>query len=89
MSGFIDSLRTEEDGELENFVYELFERVESLHDEAKTEIEQAYHQGEKDALRRVMAFMKNSDIDLIIGSSVIAYKLRGDIPLDDGTFIKK
>lgn len=90
MSDFTDSLRSlnpEEDSELKNFVLELFDRVNENHSDAKTEMEEAYHQGEKDALRRVLAFMTGSNIDMVIPSSVIAYKLRGDIPLDSGKFI--
>jgi len=89
MSDFTDSLRREDDSDLKQFVLELFDRVDKLHDGSKTEIEEAYHQGEKDALRRVLAVMTGSDVDRINSSSVIAYKLRGDIPLDDGSFLKK
>lgn len=88
MSDFTDSLRNENDDEIKVFVLELFDRVNDDHSKAKTEFEQAYHQGEKDSLRRVLAFMTGRDVDLIIPSSVIAYKLRGDIPLDSGEFIK-
>ena len=89
MSDFTDSLRDENDDELKKFVLELFDRVDSLHDNSKTEIEQAYHQGEKDALRRVLAVMTGRDVDLIIPTSIIAHKLRGDLPLEDGTRLSK
>ncbi len=92
MSDFTDSLRSlnpEDDSEFKNFVLELFDRVNQAHSEAKTELEEFYHQGEKDALRRVLAVMTNSDIDMIIPSSVVAHKLRGDIRLDNGKFIKE
>jgi hypothetical protein len=92
MSDFTDSLRSfnpEDDSEIKNFVLELFDRVNELHSESKTELEEAYHQGEKDALRRVLAVMTSSDVDRVIPTSVIAYKLRGDIPLDNGKFINE
>ena len=89
MSDFTDSLRNEDDDEIRNFVLELFDRVEKLHSEAKTEVEKFYHQGEKDALRRVLTIITGRDVDLIIPSSVIAHKLRGEIPLDDGSFVTK
>lgn len=79
MSDFTDSLRNEDDSEIKSFVLELFDRVDDLHDNAKTELEQAYHQGEKDALRRVLTMMTGRDVDLIIPTSVIAYKMRGEI----------
>lgn len=89
MSDFTDSLRAEDDSELKRFVLELFDRVDELHDSSRHEIEKAYYQGEKDALRKVLAIMTGSDVDRIGASSVITYKLRGDIPLDDGSFITK
>lgn len=79
MSDFTDSLRRDGDGYLEKFILELFDRVDKEHDEAKVEIQQAYHQGEKDALRRVIAMMTGSNVDMINGSSVIAHMLRGEI----------
>lgn len=88
MSDFTDSLKGEDDSELKTFVLELFDRVNDLHSSADTEFEKAYHQGEKDALRRVLAVMTGFDVDMVIPSSVIAYKLRGEIPLDNGEFIK-
>lgn len=88
MSDFTDSLRSEDDDDLKRFVLELFDRVDDLHEDAKTEFEQAYHQGEKDSLRRVLAFITGRDVDMIIPTSVVAHKLRGTIPLDDGTYIE-
>ena len=87
MSDFTDSLRQDNDDEVKKFVLELFDRVDDLHENSKAEIEQAYHQGEKDALRRVLAFITGHDVDIINGSSVIAYKLRGELPLDDGSLL--
>jgi len=89
MSDFTMSLSEEGDDEVKRFVLALFDRVNDLHSSAETELEQAYHQGEKDALRRVLAVMTGRDIDMVIPTSVIAYKLRGEIPLDDGSVIKK
>ena len=88
MSDFTDSLRDENDDEIKSFVLELFDRVNELHSNATTEFEQAYHQGEKDSLRRVLAFITGRDVDLISSSSIVAYKLRGNLPLDDGTIIE-
>lgn len=88
MSDFTDSLRSEDDDQVKTFILELFDRVNELHEDSKTEIEKAYHQGEKDALRRVLAVITGFDVDRIIPSSIIAYKLRGDIPLDDGTILE-
>jgi hypothetical protein len=79
MSDFTDSLRNEDDSEIKSFILELFDRVDDLHEKSKTEFEKAYHQGEKDALRRVLAIMTGRDIDLIIPTSVVAHKLRGEI----------
>lgn len=87
MSDFTDSLRDENDDEIKVFVLELFDRVNKAHSEAKTELEEFYHQGEKDALRRVLAAITGRDVDLIIPSSVVAHKLRGDIRLDNGKLI--
>ena len=87
MSDFTDSLRGEDDSDLKSFVLELFDRVEAEHSSATTELEQFYHQGEKDALRRVLAMMTGHDVDRISGGSVVAYKLRGEIPTDDGSFL--
>lgn len=90
MSDFTDSLREDTDDELKNFVLEMFDKVEKLHSESTTEIEQSYHQGEKDALRRVLAIMTGRwNIIDIIPSSVIAHKLRGDISLDTGRNIQE
>ena len=87
MSDFTDSLRSENDDEVKEFVLDLFDRVNKLHSESETEFEQAYHQGEKDALRRVLAIITGRETDLVIPSSIVAYKLRGEIPLDDGTIL--
>ncbi len=89
MSDFTDSLRNEDDDEIKSFVLELFDRVDALHEESTTEFERAYHQGEKDALRRVLAIMTGRDVDMIIPTSVIAHKLRGELPLEDGTVLKR
>lgn len=89
MSDFTMSLRSDDDDDVKIFVLDLFDRVNDMHSEAKTEIEQAYHQGEKDALRRVLAVITGRNVDMVIPSSVIAHKLRGDIPLDDGSIINK
>ncbi len=89
MSDFTDSLRNEDDGDVKSFVLELFDRVDVLHEESTTEFERAYHQGEKDALRRVLTIMTGHDVDMIIPTSVIAHKLRGELPLEDGTILKR
>lgn len=89
MSDWTDSLRSDEDDEVKTFVLELFDSVDSLHGKAETEIEQAYHQGEKDALRRVLTIITGRDCDSIAAGSVINYKLRGVIPLESGEFIKR
>jgi hypothetical protein len=89
MSDFTDSLRGEDDTELKTFVLELFDRVNDLHSSATSEFAKAYHQGEKDSLRRVLAIMTGRDVDTIIPSSVVSNKLRGVIPLDNGEFIKQ
>jgi hypothetical protein len=79
MSDFTDSMRRETDGYLEKFIFELFDRVDDEHDKAKLELHRAYHQGEKDALRRVIAMMTGSNVDVINGTSVIAHVLRGEV----------
>lgn len=89
MSDFTDSLRSEDDSDIKKFVLEMFDRVDSLHERSEHEFEQAYYQGKKDALRIVLAQICNNDVDTISGSSIVAYKLRGDLPLDDGTYIKR
>jgi hypothetical protein len=86
MSDFTDSLK--DDDEFKTTVLEMFDRAKNLHSCAETEFEQAYHQGEKDAIRRILAILTGMNVDLLGNSSVVAYKLRGDIPLDNGTFIK-
>jgi hypothetical protein len=78
VSDFTNSLRdvpARRDGKFKPFLLELFDRVNDLHDEQmalgdEAKIEQAYYQGKKDAIRIVLAFYLERDVDLLNRSSV-------------------
>lgn len=94
MSDFVDSLRILHEERIQadpvlGFVLELLERAENSHSETDVEVESFYFQGRKDVARSIAAFILNDDFDMASASSVVHYKLRGDLPLDDGTVLER
>lgn len=70
---WVDSLKTDEDDDLQKFLFDMFIRADDAHEEAVTlgnRGDEIYHQAGKDMIRRILAFRNiNLEVGSLIGSS--------------------
>ena len=70
---WVESLKTEEDDDLQKFLYDMFIYADDAHDKAVrlgNRGDEIYHQSGKDMIRRILAFRNiNLEVGSLIGSS--------------------